>query len=57
MWPWKLEIALLFGIQVSPSESIRKVMSPPSCGLSALRAGLSLRRYATKAGDCQRRGG
>jgi hypothetical protein len=38
MWPWKLEIALLLGIQVSPSESMRKVMSPPSLGGSAAQA-------------------
>jgi hypothetical protein len=39
MWPWKLEIALLFGIQVLPSESMRKVMLPPFCGAPALSAG------------------
>ena len=41
MWPWKLEIALLFGIQVLPRESIRKVMPPPARGPSALCAGPS----------------
>src|SRR5690349_19259046 len=30
MWPWKLEIELLLGIHVSPSESMRKVIDPPS---------------------------
>src|SRR3954462_8106661 len=35
MWPWNLEIALLLGIQVSPRESMRNVMSPPLVGPSA----------------------
>ena len=33
-----LEIELLFEIQVPPSDSIRKVMSPPFGGAPALRA-------------------
>ena len=38
MWPWKLEIALLFGIQVPPKESMRKTMSPPFFGAPASQA-------------------